>query len=69
MRNNGIKGYFKQLRATDVDPEALAAYEKSIAKVVPAISREIRESEQYAAELLISSAAASRVRGSARPKK
>lgn len=69
MRNNGIKAYFTELKATDVDPEAVIAYEKSIAKVVPTITRKLRESEQYAAELLISSAAASRVRGSARPKK
>jgi hypothetical protein len=69
MRNNAIKAYFKELKATDVDPKAVAAYESSIAKVVPTITRKLRESEQNAAELIVSSATASRVRGSAKAKK
>lgn len=69
MRNNAIKVYFKELNATDVDPKAVAAYDSSIAKVVPTITRKLRESEQNAANLVISSGTASRVRGSAKAKR
>jgi hypothetical protein len=69
MRNSGIKTYFTHLKAKDVDPEAVAAYAESIDKVVPTITRKLRESQQYAADLLVSPSAASRTRGSAKPKK
>jgi hypothetical protein len=69
MRNSGIKAYFTHLKARDVDPAAVAVYEKSIAKVVPTITRKLRESEQFAAELLVSPTVASRAKAAPSRKK
>lgn len=69
MRDSGIKAYFRHLEASDVEPEAVAVYQESISRVVPNITRKLRESEQFAAELLVSPNVASRARSAPKPKK
>lgn len=69
MRNSGIKAYFAQREALEVDPKAVDAYQASISTVVPTITRKLRESDQFAAELRISKAAPSRAKASAKARK
>lgn len=50
MRKSGIKAYFELHHAVDGDPKAIAIYEESIAELIPAITKELRESELRAAD-------------------
>ena len=62
MRSSGIKHYFANRQAEKADPKDLAAYEKSMDKVLPRISQKVRESETLASSLGLSRNASMRSR-------